>query len=510
MTMAANTASIATAQTPLSAIEWLNYPLGVPIISANPLSPLTDEPPVALTALTPDISVTPLGQASVGAVGLLPGRITGLPSDLWAHSTSLRLGSLIEGQTVDDFPAMQTLLYTLLLAEAEPPQDAGIEAEFLLARIDKLISLGAVEPAEAMLDRAGTTTAATTPELFRRWFDLTLLNGSEDTACTALMANPQISPGYSEQVFCTARSGDWLTAALTLDTARALGFIDPFEADILSRFLDPEVFEGAPTLAPPPKMTPLVFRLFEAIGTPLPTRSLPRAYAMADLRNTSGWKAELEAAERLTRTSALSENRLLGIYTARKPAASGGIWDRVDALQRFDLAIETKDVSLISQALPKVWKAMQVAHLEVPFARLYGSELLSHELQGAQQSLAFRIALLAPSYESTAQHYTPQTKSDRFLTGLAAGSPNSADAPHAIGRAIAEAFATNTLPSRFSASYANGELGLVILQSMRMFTRSSGGNLQGITDSLAALRALGLEDVARRASLQLMLLDRGV
>ncbi|MDQ7070805.1 MAG: hypothetical protein Q9M48_08720 [Rhodobacterales bacterium] len=507
------------AQTPLSAIEWLNYPLGVPIITAlppntaipsDPTNPTGDEPPVALTVLIPDISVTPLGQAEIGAVGLLPASVTGLPRNLWETSTSSRLGALVRSQNVDDFPAMQTLLYTLLLAEAAPPKDAGQKAEFLLARIDKLIALGAVEPAEAMLDRAGTTTGSTTPDLFRRWFDLTLLNGSEDQACAALMTHPQISPGYSEQVFCTARSGDWLTASLTLDTARALGFMDPFNAEILARFLDPELYEGAPNLSAPPKMTPLIFRLFEAIGTPLPTGSLPRAYAMADLRNTSGWKAELEAAERLARTSALSENRLLGIYTARKPAASGGIWDRVYALQHFDIAIETKDASLIGQALPKVWAAMQTAHLEVPFARLYGGELLDHALPSPLRPLAFRIALLAPTYEDAAQKYAAKSKSDRFLAGIATGTPDLSDAPHPIGRAIAAGFATTALPDRFATSMENGELGLVILQSMRMFTRSSGGNLQGITDSIATFRALGLEDVARRAALQLMLLKRGV
>ena len=45
--------------------------------------------------------------------------------------------------------------------------------------------------------------------------------------------------------------------------------------------------------------SPLLFRLHEAIGEPLPTGALPRAYAVADLRDLAGWKPQLEAAERL-------------------------------------------------------------------------------------------------------------------------------------------------------------------------------------------------------------------
>ena len=57
-------------------------------------------------------------------------------------------------------------------------------------------------------------------------------------------------------------------------------------------------------------MTPLLFRLHEAIGEPLPTGNLPRSYAVADLRDLAGWKPQLEAAERLAVTGALPANRL--------------------------------------------------------------------------------------------------------------------------------------------------------------------------------------------------------
>ena len=86
---------------------------------------------------------------------------------------------------------------------------------------------------------------------------------------------------------------------------------------------------------------------------------------MADLRGNSGWKAEIEAAERLARTGAVPASRLLGLYTDRRPAASGGVWDRVAAVQALDLALNEGATQDLVQALPRAWRAAQDQRLEV-------------------------------------------------------------------------------------------------------------------------------------------------
>ena len=155
------------AQQPLSAIEWLQ---DNPPAQVEP-GALPGETPVTENAGTPDIVVTPLDAARPDSVGLLPGSVTGFPATLWQASDQDRLIELIRAQRTNDLPAMRALLYTLLLAEAEPPLGADGNGSFLLARIDMLMELGAITPAEALLERAGTDT----PPLFARWFDATLL-----------------------------------------------------------------------------------------------------------------------------------------------------------------------------------------------------------------------------------------------------------------------------------------------------------------------------------------------
>ncbi len=504
---------------PLSAIDWLNEQSSLPlpqirpgeVVPADPLplsEPALTEPAVTQTAVIPDVTVTPLDRAGLDAVGLLPASVSGLPIALWRGSQTAELVRLLDQPARSGLPTMQALLYTVLLAEADAPFDAGRDSRFLQARIDALMRLGAVEPAQAMLERAGPEN----PALFTRWFDATLLTGAEDTACAALMRAPHLSPSYGAQIFCTARRGDWRGAMLTLDTARALEALPAFEADLLARFMDPELFEDEPLPRAPVRPSPLVFRLYEALGEPLPTAPLPRAFAVAELRDTAGWRSQIEAAERLASTGALAPNRLLGLYSERKPAASGGMWDRVAAVQAFDAAMRNGDAEAVARVLPRVWAAMQAADLGVAFASLYSPALMQMPLAGAAGELAYRIALLGPYYEKAAQTLG-QTLGEaqpvlQFATAVARGQMADVTALGPVQQAIAEGFAATQAPAPMQQLLSEQRLGETILRTIQMIQRAAQGDPADLAAGLATLRNVGLEDTARRAALQLILLDR--
>ncbi|MFT5969476.1 MAG: hypothetical protein ACI9ND_003402, partial [Yoonia sp.] len=300
------TGAIAQSSGPLSAIDWLSKSVEFAFNSPRRFSTRRNEPPVSTGASTPQVTTTPLDGPSPDPIGLLSSDLTGLPRSLWSASEEATLITLLQAEKIDDLPAMQDLLKTMLLAETDPPLGASASGALFQARIDKLLDMGAIEPAQALLEQAGSET----PDLFRRWFDVALLTGSEDRACRTLQARIDVAPTYAARIFCLARGGDWPAAALSLNTHRVLGDISEQEEALLSRFLDPELYEGEPPLGPPERISPLVFRLREAIGERMTTPRLPRAFAHADLRNQVGWKSQLEAAERLARYSAISENIL--------------------------------------------------------------------------------------------------------------------------------------------------------------------------------------------------------
>ncbi|SMC43605.1 hypothetical protein [Primorskyibacter flagellatus] len=507
--LSALTATTATAQEPLSAIDWLELNVPSPVAQQAPRAQRRPqpqiEPPTSQSARSPEVSVMPLDQTSLAAVGLLPPSVTGLPADMWVASSSDTLEQLIAAQPEDGLPAINALLFTLLLAEADPPADAGSGEQLLAARTAKLMDMGAVEPAMSLIERAGSDT----PVLFRLWFDLSLLTGQTGPACAQLAAKPHLAPGYGARIFCSARDSDWSTAMTTLGTARAIDALTQREASLLERFLDPELAEELAPLTPPVRPTPLEFRLFEALGEPLPTATLPRPFATVNLNGDAGWKAQLAAAERLARVGAISENRMLGIYTDRLRAASGGIWDRVEGLQRFDTALASRDPQAISAALERVWPLMLAADLVVPFSRLYGASLMKYPLSGRAADLATQAALLSPDYEMMAAKLTADSP---FAFAAAIARGDSAEPPEqdATAHAIAAAFAPDAaLPDALAEQLADDRLGEVLLRTTALMRQGMRGDPGDLTDALIVLRSVGLEDAARRAALQLLLAGPG-
>jgi hypothetical protein len=496
---------------PMSAIDWLSdsvqkpLPVVLPPPAGGPATADPTEPKVATSAGSEEVVVTPLGRVSPDAAGLLPVQVTGLPRGFWGPTGAADLARLVRGTQTDMVPALQALLMQILLAEVDPPFDADARGVLFLARIDKLLDIGALDQAGALLDRAGPTQ---TPDIFRRAFDVALLAGTEDSACRQMGAAPALSPTYPARIFCQARNGDWETAALTLGTARALGFVSDHEDALLSRFLDPDLFEGEPLPEMPGPMTPLNFRIYEAIGEAQPTGALPRAFATSDLRTTTGWKSQIDAAERLVRSGAIDANRLIALYVERRPAASGGVWSRAQAVQGLEAALAGDNRDAIGVALLAAWDAMAAADLEPALAAVFGTRLATLDLPGEAGSVAFRLAMMTPDYEAAALAHEPRDATDAFLKGVATGAPSRTAAPDPVAAAVADGFAAEGVPLRVRSLLDEGRLGEALLRAMDLVTQGAVGGMDELTDGLALLRAMGLDGVARRAALEILILDR--
>lgn len=497
------------ADAPLSAIDWLSQSVATPatLPRAVPLpAPGARAPTSAGVPAPNEITVAPLGRRPPAALGLVTASRSGLPLDIWTQSQSGELARLVRAERPDALPAVRGLLYTLLLAEFSPPRDGDPQNALFLARIDKLLDMGALDPALALLEMLEKPD----PESFRRWFDVSLLVGEEERACRVMSTTPQIAPTFPARIFCLARGGDWNAAALSLRTGTTLGTIEPAMDALLARFLDPDLFEGEADLPPPERPSPLVLRLMEAIGQPMATATLPVAFAQADLRSNSGWKARIEAGERLARTGAIPSNRLLGLYSEQKPAASGGVWERVRGVQAVEAALAAQDADAASTALPPVWAEMQAQELEVPFAQMFGARLASLGMAGDAGALAFRIGLLSDSFEQVAMRRTAPDEAEAFLIGIARGEADGLVAPDQMGVAIQTAFAARTpaLDENTARLLTEKRLGEALLKTIDRVTMGASGDLRDVTGGLALLRHVGLEKVARQAALELLILER--
>ncbi|MDP3194557.1 hypothetical protein [Tabrizicola sp.] len=490
---------------PLSAIDWLSQSVATPA-TAGTVAPSLDEPPVteAGGALPATVTTSSLDGPSPDGVGLIAPAVSGLPKDLWGAGLTREIAERLVTHPDDDLPALRQLFLTMLLAEVAAPVDAGGRGELLQTRIDKLLAMGALEQAAALIEAAGDTT----PDLFRRSFDVALLTGAEDRACESMANAPHLAPTVPARIFCLARSGDWDTAALTIRTSRALNQISADQEALLSRFLDPDLFEGEPVPPAPSPVTPLDWMIYAAIGEPLPTEGLPIAFSYAEIGPRAGWKARIEAAERLTRAGTIPPNVILGLYTERDPAASGGVWDRVAAFQAFDAALTAGDATRVAAALPVVWERMQEVELEVPFATLFGKALQEVPLTGEAAAIAFRVGLLSPQAEMAARRHSPVNAEDAFLMALAVGDAKEAVPPDSLARAIQAAFREPTPSTEAQALLDENRKGEAIVVAIDNIARGVQGDLRGVTEGLSLLRVAGLEAVARRTALELMILER--
>ncbi len=483
---------------PLSAIDWLSDSV------ADTLDVGPNQADAAPASLPTDVTVMPLDTPLPDHVGLQDASDMGLAGGLWGRSSA---GDLVATMmdlpdTSEAPPSVQRFLRRLLTARFDPPVDAAIDDSFFLARVDRLLAMGHLTDAKALLDAAGTTEA----ERFRRAFDIALLTGTETEACGVIEDTPDLSPTYPARIFCLARLGEWEVAALTLGNAEALGILTPDEDTLLLHFLDPEPFEGEPLPKAPRLPTPLLYRLFEAVGERIPTDQLPVAFAFSDLDGTQGWKARLHATERLVAADVMSFDDLIAVFSERKPAASGGIWERVAAVQALVAALDAGREKTINSTLSAAWIAAGQGGYALPFAEWAVPRLDGVNLGGPARHLAFEMALLAGD-QKTAEAFANDSEEDKFLLALAQGNARPFRGTDQLKQAVARGLASIDTGPAYEALIEDKRAGEALFRALAHLKSDAGGNPQATQNALALLKKIGLGDLAQRVALELVLMD---
>jgi len=492
----APTALFAQTNEPLSVIDWLSDS----VTDEQALGDRGLEPPTATSARPPDVLVTQLDMPTPDSVGLFPESTLDLPNSMWSLSEETSLVELVSDLPDPKIPVLQDLLVTLLLIQSDPPFGATPRGRFFLSRVDKLLELGRLEEAGALL----SATDLNSPEIFRRQFDVSLLTGTEDEACRSLSQGSSVAPSYAARIYCLAREGDWPAAALTLNTRRVLGDLSDDDDLLFSLFLDPEFFDHSIDLPEPERVTPLIFRIREAVGESLSTVELPLAFAHADLRSINGWKTQLDAAERLARNGAIEPNVLKALFTTRRPSASGGVWDKVAALQTLQAALDSGRAGAVETALPSAFESAQEMGAEALFSEIYSNEVSDYDLSGEAAEIAATMMLLSPNADLDMSG----AKLDPFLVAVAQGRPQEVRATEPRRLAIQAAFNGATPPQSVQTLLDGGRTGEAILEALHLTEAGLDGDLNAMRDAITILRTVGLEDIARKASLQFLILER--
>ena len=491
---------------PLSAIDWLSRALEMPL----PQTPVPEDAPVfALPESEPpgsqtDIVTAPLDGAGMDTAGLFPSDRIGLPRDMWANSLRSEVIETISRLPLDTLPTAARLTLRLLQAEFAPPIDdvPGMPDALLLARVERLFDMGALEQAGQVIAAVPQPGAA-----LNAWaFDIALLLGEEDRACAGMQGQFATKPGLAAQIYCLARGGDWQAAYSSLVAAQALHLLNDNDARLLARFLEEE--DAEVTLPLPQVTTPFGWRIMEALGDPVTTAGLPIAFAHADLRGTSGWRAQIEAAERLTRAGVLQPNRLYGLYTERRAAASGGLWERVRIVQELERALTQSSAGAASEALVQAWPLFSAVELEVALAQMQAEALSELPVTGAGRDILWRLLALLEETPERLKEFAPSGTTASLVMALASGADPFETSSPPMASAIVAGFSDGDLPNTVQEQLQDGAFGLVLMEGLMLLSQASGGDLNAASGGLRRLRALGLDDVARQVAIELLLLER--
>lgn len=501
------------AKPPLSASDWLSGSIQQPgTVSAwRPGDPRPKDAArktnkdLAKSGAVEPVGVTRLGEGNPDGKGTVSPRAAGLPANLWGDSDSAVLARLVTASE-PRLPALRRLERRLLAAQLQPPPAAaGDEGKLFLARVDKLLDMGATGAARELLRAAGPAD----PQRFRRLFDIALLSGDAAEACAIMDRTPGVAPSFPARIFCLALGGDWAAAALVYHGAEGMGRIDAPMAALLARYLDDGYSDQPDELPPPAVVTPLELRLHEAIGQPLPSGNLPLAFALADLDQNGGWKSRLDAAERLARAGAIPASQLRTIYVEQRPAASGGVWDRATAVQALDLALAARDPAQVSDSLPAAFDSMVAAGLGPALADMVGAQVGALPLTGRAGQIALWLALQSGQWQVVQTPPADAAPFDLWLldfaSGLAAATPPQAPGAERA-QVLLDAFeADRPLAPRPAEQIRDNRRGEAMLDAIADADAGLDGDLPRAAQGLRTLRALGQGEIARQSAVELIL-----
>ncbi len=495
------------AQTPQSAIDWLSESLQQP-----PNFVMTPPSHTSHTFYNSPIISMPLEKLSLDAVGLLPPKVTGFPLSLWEGVASAEAISRLQNMAPRALPEMASVFKQILLAQSNPPLKNAPQGALLLARIDLLFAMGALDEAETLILLAGEKT----PALFQRWFDIAVINNRTLAPCAALKAKPALSNDIATRVICLARSGDWNAAAITVSLGESLGQIPPADADILVRFLDPEMFAELEDPSPPTPLTPIIFTLRESLALPRPETPLPLPLLNADMNLRAPARLRIMAAERLVKASAIPPTLLFAAYRGARAASSGGVWGRAELVQALDAAFAGDDDARLATALTTAIQAFTEADLIFAFAQEYADSLAHYPIGPETRQIAPALRRLLLLADRPLAQWAEVEADDPPGVALASRLISREDfsglSPHAgpLEKAVELAFNNLTPPRQdlpeLLQSIDSGQFGKVLLTAISLLAEGREADPQALHEGLYLLRKLGMDDAARRTAVQLLLL----
>jgi hypothetical protein len=465
---------VAQNNAPISAIDWLSQPTLAPLTEKNVITPQTNTDKVVNEITTIELD---LNRDEI--YGLIPQEISGIPEDFWTEIDSDTLRQVLMSQPSSNLPSADDLLIRALLAKTRGNIDV------MLVRVETLIDRGAVQAAFSLVKQSKIENI----QSFALFAKTALLTNNVEKICIKLNGARHLSNNEALQVYCHLHSGSQKIAEINYVTLKALGAFRPTTSRLLAAHLNkknnndfvlPEV-----NLV---EITPLDFQMWAGVGQPISTTSLPVSFATYDLRETSSWLQKIQAAERLSIIGSLPGSTLLQTYTSDQVSTSGGIWDRVLAVQALHRALSDPAIDPTNE-LNTFWGTLQDKRLIAALARAWSARLLEFDTKARNNDFLFQMQILsrpnAFPFEITMERL--QTK-NKLL-------------PTKVFKEIMNSFKKEILVTKkFGA--------INTLRAMRLVSKALNGERPALLEAIILYQEMGLTPLAQQLALEYMIIGQ--
>ncbi len=263
------------------------------------------------------IRATPLAPVDAAWVGALPDQTQALGDNLWQGTPRSFVAAALPQLQPTTSPALQSLARRLLLSNAAAPsgQDAPDRPSLAALRVERLIALGEIDGALAVLDALPAVTH--TDDLDHQRVQLSFAKNDAEDGCRRVEQDIASYQGVWWQralIACQALAGDQAKAALGLSLLRE----QKVPPDPVFDALVAALGGHAARIEKLPSPTPILVTLLAAAKLPLPAE----AAAAADLATLRAWAGNekvppaqrLAAAERAVSLGALPPAALADLY----------------------------------------------------------------------------------------------------------------------------------------------------------------------------------------------------
>ncbi|MEE2774255.1 MAG: hypothetical protein VYE27_05030 [Pseudomonadota bacterium] len=367
------------AASPQSAIEWLNITAGSTQVAAK-----SEKNTQEVSTSNTVIQKTELKTLNFNGIGVIPSEISGINSKIWLQIDQSLLASLIESLPTLQFYNAKSFFKRLLISETDPPKVLDPEERqeiYLLARIDRLIGMGALDEAEELIHQVRPLSK----EIFRRWKKIALLGGRLTKLCKELIKTPNLSDDASLRVVCFAKLGDLDTATLVLSTAASLRIIDEKKEALLVYHLDPQFIQINEVKNLSSKFDELEFYLLDQANILETTQALGKPYLYRKL-NKNSFAERIYAAEQLTISQAINGSKLFELYRSSYRDISNGP-EQLALLFELDEALRKPNKIALRNQLVQAISKMYNMRLINPFAEEYALRLAELDMSAYDKKL---------------------------------------------------------------------------------------------------------------------------